>query len=494
MEEELVLIFLINSDNDIGLGRSVNGDCYPPLGIISLGTAIQAAFPTISLQLFDGQTISNQHIVDCIRAQRPTVVGISMYSASIRNTISLATAAKDVGAITILGNDHAIMHANTILTNVPEVDYICLNDVGEETMVAFIEYLNGARDVETVPLLAYRSSSEIRKTRSHTVYSPGRSLDSIPIPNRKLLDERSWDHYAQHFNRQARHFFKTTTPRVTTINRARGCAQMSRPCKYCGINNLSIRYSSGDVFWTDVRSAQDQVGANVFYEAFDSASSAPRILREWLAARPEDLTHVAFKMYAQAFESTPTVVDIFRGLNVFCVNMGLDSGDDTALKLLKGPRHSVESHRTALKRYSDAGIEVYASFVLFGLGNADATKSSLDKTMEFIRWMTENTSVVGFDCALLYPDKNAPIGSWIWGHGSKSDLVAEDWAFLNEDALRLMGDKWRSALYLDPTELCSDFAVVCGVDPALLVDYATQISAMSSKAGLNYGLTAWRAS
>ncbi|MGA0607249.1 B12-binding domain-containing radical SAM protein [Phenylobacterium sp. VNQ135] len=483
-------VLLINTGNDPGIGGNANENAYPPLGVISLATALVSEFKQdIDVEVIDCQVVTAASAVDVIIRKRPDLVGLSMYSTSIKNTIQMAQVAASVGARVIVGNDHASMHASLLLSKVPSIEFICTNDVGEETILALVSHLRGERSLEDVPLLAFRGANgEIHQTKSSR-YAPGSSLDDLPVPMRTLLGVEYWDEYARRFHLQERRYwdFEPET-RVSTINRARGCAQMANPCRYCGIADLSIRYSTAPCFWADVRAARQDVGATVLYEAFDSASSAPAVLRSWLKGRPDDLSDTAFKMYAQAFECDSARVELFKRLNVFCLNMGLDSGDDHVLKLLKGDRHSLQGSKEACLRIADAGIEVYTSFVLLGLGDADTTRRSLDKTVEFAEWLIDNSSVVSFDSALMYPDKAAPIGRLIW-HPEEAASTARDlgWDFLNLERLKIVSDRWRSEVYLDPLELCSDFASVCGVDGAMLMEYAAILEQMAKKASLNFG-------
>jgi anaerobic magnesium-protoporphyrin IX monomethyl ester cyclase len=481
-------IFLINSGNDFGIGGIENA--YPPLGIISLGTALESKFKSdIEVHLYDGQIDSLKSIVDEIRRQRPDVVGVSMYLTSTRNSIDLILEAKAVGAITVLGNDHAIMHADLLMSKIPEVDFICLNDIGEETIVSLVGALLFRKPVDEVPKLKFRRGTAIFESSTNSMFKPGMSLDEIPIPNRLLLPEKYWSEYARRFHQQKRRFRKFKgNERVSTINRARGCAQKSSPCRYCGIIDLSIRYSSSDIFWNDVLAARTQIGATVLYEAFDSASSAKTVLKRWLHGRPNNFDDVQFKMYAQAFESDEERVSLFKKLGVFCVNMGLDSGDDNVLKLLKGSRHSLEQNKRACGLYTESEIEIYTSFVLFGLGNETNTRKSLDKTLKFAEWLAAETSIVSFDSALMSPDKSAPIGRLIWYPGEASAVCKQTgWDFLNLDLLNAASARWKDEIFLDLVELCSDFAKVCGVSASVLDEYNSEIQTLSKSAGVNFG-------
>jgi len=483
-------VLLINSDNDFGIGPNANGRSFPPLGILSLGTALDHQFgDRLDLTLIDGQVTTNAEITSFVEHERPDFVGISLYNTSTRNTESLIRTAKSVGAITMIGNDHAIAHYELWLKHVEDLDYVCLNDIGEETIVAFFHYLFGDIEVQDVPLLAFRRNMAIEKTAVPSRILPGKTLDVVPIPNRTLLDANHWAKYRESFLATHHPSLKNrTVTGVTTLNRARGCAKSKRRCAYCGINDLRIRYSSADLFWRDVRAAITDVSANIIYEAFDSASSSPAVLRAWARNRPPDISDVKFKVYAQAAESSDTVIQEFESLGVFCVNMGLDSGDDAALKLLKGNWNSVEINRDAVLRYSRRGIEVYSSFVLFGFGDESTTRRSLDKTLKFIEWMARETYAISFDCALLYPEKGSIIGSALWN----PDLLrmrssCQAWRIINEERLRMISAKWRDQIFLDPVELCYDFAWVCGVNAETLLEYEKEISIIAKSYGLNYG-------
>lgn len=110
--------------------------------------------------------------------------------------------------------------------------------------------------------------------------------------------------------------------------------------------------------------------------------------------------------------------------------MGLDSGDDHVLKLLKGDRHSLDSNKRAVELYSENDIEIYTSFVLFGLGHYKSTEKSMEATLRFAEWLAAETSTVSFDSALMYPDRLAPIGKLIWNPEEASSVMADNHVYV----------------------------------------------------------------
>ncbi|GHV10124.1 hypothetical protein FACS1894162_2730 [Bacteroidia bacterium] len=488
-------ILLINSGNDKGISGNANAESYPPLGIISLATCLVNEFENIEVFLRDGQVDTLQELKNEIILIRPDIVGISMYSTSICNTIELAKLAKVAGAITILGNDHAAFHYETILNKIAEVDYICIGDVGENTIVDFVYAIMNKIKIEQVPFLAYRSMNNTiclnknrKSIRKSQLFNPKYVLDSIPIPNRNLLPQKYWNHYYESFVRQKHKSFNPIDyAGITTINRARGCARKNISCKYCGIADLSLRKSSAKIFWQDVEKSIEEVNASFFYEAFDSATSCPSLIKEWVQAKPNNLD-VGFFMYSQANETNKYIVDIFKKLGVKSVNTGFDSGDNTALKILKSEKDSVEQNKLSAALWSEADIEIHTSFVLIGLGNEYKTRKSLDDTLKFAEWLVENTLTMSLDTATLYPDKNSRIGNWLWHpNAAQKESVIYGWDFIDFELLNKLHYKWKNEVYIDPLEISADFAQMCGTNIDVLLEYDKEIKKLTEKYNLNFG-------
>lgn len=485
-------ILLINSGNDDSVAGNANGSSYPPLGVISLATVLQNRFGSkIDVCVLDGQIDSLSVIIDHIENWRPNLTGISMYCTSVNNTISLIKAAKSVRSITLIGNDHAIFHAREILERVPELDYVCNQDVGEFALESMVGEILEERDPKLCHGIVARDTLDnisgndffprIVEKRDH-------ALNSIPIPNRKLLDPYYWDGYKNNFLSLERKLLdKSTVSGVATINRARGCARANSRCAYCGIADLRPRGSSPDAFWNDALSAMRDVNANYLYEAFDSASSWPSLLEGWADARPDEANDIRFFMYAQASESTPRIVDAFRRIGVSCVNIGFDSADNYTLGILKSSRDSDNINRAAAKRWTEAGIEIYANFVLIGLGSESKTRSALDRTLDFASWLADQTTTVSIDSALLYPDRSSPIGSMFWGDHMKCASVGEKWPFLDSGRIDVVSKKWRRKGIVGIVEACEDFAWVCNTDADILHEYSEKLSKISAQSRLNFG-------
>lgn len=456
-------VLLVNAGTDEDVSSIANDGTFPALGVVSLATVLLRDHPHLTVTAVDGQVTTATEIERLMTDFEPDVLGVSALGTSYTNTLRLAELGKNAGATTILGNDHAATMARQILTHQESVDYICAADVGEFALSAFVAALNGDRPIESVPQLVYRRSSEIVWNGGAELphASPGgalfgRALDAIPVPDRSLMPAANWTAYRDNYLRVYGGLHTgEEVGGVTTINRARGCARVKSPCHFCGIADLTLRFSSPEMFWSDVRAGQDQVGATIFYEAFDSMSSSPRWVRQLVEAKPADIGDPKFFVYTQAAETSAQLVALYRRLGVYRVNMGLESGDTRMLKLLKGPRDSLENNQRACDLLKEAGILIYGSLVLGGPGE---TAESLDNTVAFARWLVDNDMVAALQAQPLYPDLGALTGRWLTNPDlARAAAREKGFEILDDDLLESMPEKHGHTDRIDFDEISRDW-------------------------------------
>lgn len=482
-------ILLINVGIDADVSSIANDGSFPALGVVSLATVLKRDHPDLQVIAIDGQVTSRSEIDALITAFEPQLVGLSVLGSSYRNALSLARAVKATGAITVFGNDHAAALAMQIMKRRLEVDYLCTADIGEFAFSALVASLNGARAIESVPRLLYRESGEIRyndlpEVETGVIRSIGKPsyvLDSIPIPDRRLLAEENWQAYLRSYlNRYGNLHADDVITGVTTINRARGCARAKAPCTFCGIANLTPRLSSPQIFWEDVRAGIRDVSASIFYEAFDSFSSAPRWIEQVVRERPDDIGDPRFFVYTQAAETNAKLVALYRELGVYRVNMGLESGDTTMLKRLKGPRDSLEKNQEASILMKDAGFPIYGSLVLGGQGE---TYESLQNTIDFAKWLIDNEMMAALEAQPLYPDFGALTGKWMTRPDeARAAAVRQDFRILDEAYLDSMPAKYGDTDEIDFDEISVDWnRIFCHVSWDDLLAATTEITGYAAR-------------
>ena len=489
----MIKLIFVNSGNDNEEAGNANIASFPPLGIISMATMATEQFKDFcEVVLIDGQISSLAETCRVIENEKPDVVLISMYCTGIHYSVECAKKAHNLGAITVVGNDHAKAHYETLLKAIHEIVFISLDEFGEFMVSRLMQILLQKGDVYSLPNIAYAKENQI-------VVNPNISKDSekflkhpfdfLPLPNRKLLSPKNWEIYLSNFKKiKSKLYSKEVATGVTTMNRARGCLNHRHRCAYCGIGDLNIYKSSADSFWGDILKAKKDINANFFYECFDNFTYSTVYLKELLSKRPSFLEDINLCVYSSANKICQEVCDILRSLGVYLVNLGLDSGDEQGLKLLKGNNVSIADNYHAVNLLTKNNFEMHISFVLMGMGSNENTRSSLDKTIKFIEYLVNYTSVTIIDCALFYPDKTAPVGGLIWTPNNYRALRDKyGLSYIDTNALEKANRKWKNQVYIDSTEITKDFARICGTDFDLLIEYQHQIKNICDKYGISFG-------
>lgn len=484
-------VYLINAGNDPTRTSVPNDSAFPALGVLSLGTTLQHYFPKINVQVFDGQVTPREYIDSAIKGERPDIVGISVLATSLQNALHYAETAKNTDATVILGNDQAAITGRTMMEKRIEIDYVSTADVGELPFVQFIQYLNKEIGVTQVPQLMYRENGGIRHNTTLPELLPSdryTALDQIPVVNRKLLTPpEAWKMYLKNYLARYGRFHEKEIKGITTMNRARGCHRVKDACTYCGILDLSLRFSSPEMFWKEVIAGREQVNADIFYEVFDNMTSAPkRWLRALIDGKPTDLDDVEFFVYAQALGLDEERIQLLKQLGVHRLNMGLDSGDDLMLKRLKGPQDSVEYNRRTAELAKKYRMGIYASFVL---GAPGENPSSLSNTTEFVKWLIDGGYIAAVESQPLFPEFNAKAGRMLMDPKYAREQ-AEELGFRIQDKslLEKMPEKWKDNPSPNPDEIARDWAsIFCEVDYDELEKTAEEIRNYARDSGYSYG-------
>lgn len=465
MRKAVNRILLVNAGADANIASISNDGTFPALGVVALATLLKNSLEDIEVIAIDGQITPYTEVLNLIESFKPDVLGVSVLGTSYRTSLGMARAAKEVGATVIFGNDHAAQFGYQILKYQENVDFICTADIGEFAFVEFIRFLRGNIPLESVPQILYRSQGEIRRNYLYEIpdvvdISKGALsnyyLDAIPIPDRTLMPKRNWDTYlANYLARYGKLHYDEVITGVTTMSRARGCARVRRPCTFCGIKDLTLRFSSPEVFWKEVEVAQEQVNATIFYEAFDSMSSSPRWVEQLVRHKPSHIENAKFFVYTQAAETNKRLIELYKELGVYRVNIGLESGDTRMLHQLKGGNDSLEKNMQACILFKEAGIPIYGSLVLGGPGE---NEESLLNTIKFAKWLIDNKMMAALEAQPLYPDFGATTGEWLMNPMIARQAAKErGFQILDERLLDSMPLKYGNTDMIDFDEISQDW-------------------------------------
>lgn len=459
------LVYLVNAGNDPVQSAVSNDGSFPASGVLALGTWLQSRIPDgLEVICRDGQVYGMDRIAKDIETYRPAVVGISTLCTSYQNALKIAEIAKSSGAKVVLGNDQASQNSVSILQNQRNVDYVVGAEYGELPLELLVRHQRG-EDVplDKIPSLTYRNNQgevvgfDWQKDKNKlSIVSPfsgylealheagidpkkNGALDIFPVLNRGLFPQEHWQAYLENYNQRFAWLHQEPVTGVATMNRARGCSRKGDlVCKHCDIGGVlmgEVAMSSPQMFWEEVKAAHRQVKANSIYEACDSFSSFPGLIKSIVEAKPTDLGfNPRLFVYAQARDlaNHPERVQMLKDMGVFRVNMGLESMSDPTLKHMKGEKDSVEQNYQALRLLKDAGIHVYGSFVL---GSERETSSTLRETTNRVKGLIEDGLLADAEAQPVLPLAGNYQGRILMANGLWSvDKAHPDWP-VNVDEL-----------------------------------------------------------
>lgn len=299
-------VLLVNSPNEATENKkNANYSLFPHIGIVQLATRLkQELKDEVEISVFDGGISNILEIEKKIDDFSPDLVGISVLTPTYKSGLSIASYAKSQGALTVMGDDHAIFFPKLILQNRPCVDFIITNDVGEEPFVNLIKKIKTKESLKDIDSLAYRSNKDIiisHKNRydlkaNNTMPDLSFIKDSLPV-------------YAKKYYESFGHFYDEPI-KVVTVNNARGCENGRKRCSYCSIADLSINTGIPENFWQMVEHYHEAYGIKLFFEVYDSFTASPLYIDNLISSMPKNILNlieqekIELMVYARALGLT----------------------------------------------------------------------------------------------------------------------------------------------------------------------------------------------
>lgn len=177
-----------------------------PSGLMSIGAYLESKGYEVDIKDFwasNWDEIRNE-----IKKLNPDAVFSSCLTDYRLSNFKLARIAKEINpeTVTVIGNVHATVMYEQILSTYPEIDFIVCNE-GEITSLELIECLNKNGNLKDVKGLAFKVENKVWATEKRPLIE---NLDILPFPtkNRFYLDGS----------------------KITTINTSRGCPY---GCTFC---------------------------------------------------------------------------------------------------------------------------------------------------------------------------------------------------------------------------------------------------------------------
>lgn len=341
---------------------------HPPLGLLYLSGYLKAR--GVDVGLFDSTFQTLADFEDCLRREKPAVVGLAANLMTKPTVLRMMTAARRAGARVVVGGPDPPHYASEYIAH--GADVVVIGE-GEQTLEALLPPLMaGDRDqLGDVAGIAFAvsgaSAGTIVRTRSRALLS---DLDALPLPDRDAVDvERylaAW---------RARHGFG-----AMSLITARGCPYT---CTWCSRSVFGTTHRRRTP--ANVADEVEYLHARYRPDRLWYADDVFAIHRSWTLAYAAELRRrrlrLPFECISRAERIDEDVADALHDLGCWRVWIGSESGSQSVLDRMER-RTDVERVVQTTRRLQRRGIEV-GMFIMLGYDGESA--ADLQATVDHLK-------------------------------------------------------------------------------------------------------------
>jgi anaerobic magnesium-protoporphyrin IX monomethyl ester cyclase len=376
---------------------------FPPLGILYLASVLKERGVEVSVLDQPAKGFTTDETVDWLRKEDPDIVGFSTFSSSGRTAASICQKLKEKNQniVTVLGNHYATFNSERILRKYPSVD-MTVRGEGEETVTELVNCLANKSRLKEVQGISFRHNENIVSTPDRPLI---RDLDSLPIPNRKLLDVEYHSMIAG---------VNVAPKKFTSIVSSRGCVYR---CRFCSCTQFARS------MW------RPRSVANVLDELHLLASDGYKqfvFVDDCFTLNPKRVTQLCRSMRKEkigmewicegrvdncSYEMLHEIVK--AGCRV--LYLGIESANQRVLDYY-GKQITPQQSRRAVKIARKAGMDVIVGS--FMVGAAEETENEILNTIEFAKQIP--IDFPQFNISGVYP------GTDLWKEFETKGLINGD--------------------------------------------------------------------
>ena len=364
---------LINAGPNIGLDereKSKAISSWPPLGMLYIASLLERKGIEVSALDQPAQGFTIKETIDWVEKENPDILGFSTFGASGRTAalISAEVKKKNPEIIIVFGNYYATFNSERVLRKYSNVDVIVRGE-GENTAVELVDHLKRGDDLKKVHGITFRNKSNIISTPERPLI---KDLDSLPFPDRKLIDVEYHSIVAG---------ANAAPKKFTSIISSRGCVYR---CRFCSCTQFARNV------WRprSIKNTMEELHflASEGYEQFiftdDSFTLNPKRAIELCRAMRKERLDMEWICEGRVDNSS---YELFREMvRAGCkvLFLGIESANQRILNYYN-KRATPELSEISVKTARKAGIDVIVgSFIL---GAPDETREEIKNTIEFAR-------------------------------------------------------------------------------------------------------------
>lgn len=335
---------------------------YPPLGVLYVATSLKGFYP---VQAFDpvAKKMGIPQTIEALVAMKPTILGISCQTYRIYPCAEIAKQVKArlPDTIIVIGGPHTTAYPVETF-ELPGVDYVVVGD-GDTSLKLLTDALAAGDEsmLSQVPGLIYKKDEKmVRNPLANNA-----DLDSIPIPDRDLLDIK--DYYTA----------ADGDSEIITMISSRGCPFK---CVYCDVLEKQYRFRSPKSVADEMEHIAKKYNDPVIHIFDDTYNLTKKRVVEISKEIIRRGIKVKWTTRARVSPFDDEMVSVMAQSGLKRAHFGVESGSPLSLqKILKGVR--VEHIEKAFELCRKYGVESLAYFII---GFDWETKKEIKETIQFI--------------------------------------------------------------------------------------------------------------
>ena len=350
-------ILLASPESELWTSRK-----HIPLGLGYLAAALRERGHHVGI--YDA-AVEDEALEDVVRRNGYELLGITAWN--------MARAGKRLGLITLLGGPHlTLLPEESISPEHPEVDYVIKGEA-EESIVEFVEALEGRRPMETVHGLYWRRGDALVVNPAARLIP---NLDDIPYPAHDLYK------ITRYTNLNPLTDGLDPKARAYTIMTSRGCPYK---CTYCSKpitgdtwRPRSVENVIGEWRWLvrDLKATEIGLTDDIWNLKLDRAKELCRaLIREGLNTVPWTTVHGM-----KVNHTDPELFRLMKAAGCRRVGFGVESGDTHILRNVIKKSQSLDMVRNAFRWAREAGLQTMGFFIY---GMPQETEESMERTTRF---------------------------------------------------------------------------------------------------------------
>jgi anaerobic magnesium-protoporphyrin IX monomethyl ester cyclase len=340
---------------------------FPPLGISYLASSLLRA--GYEVQLLDCTFMNKPDALRQALEANAEVVGIYCMATMLDDCLWLARQLRTSARLLMVGGPLPTCDPHAFLDDFDVV----VRGEGEQTVLELLQAYAKGEDFSAIPGITLRRKTTMGdKKQEETISNPDRlfnkDLDDLPFPARSLLPNHSYIHFGK----------KKYGYAITTVMSTRGCPY---ECEFC--SNVIF---GGSYRERSARNVVDEIeqALALGYDRISFADDVFTLHQKRVLEICTEIKQRGLHFYWECLARVDSVDDAtyVEMYKAGCrrVYFGIESGNDTILKLMNKKITSAEARHAVMAAHT-AGLQVGAFFILFYPGE---TNQTVLNTLHFI--------------------------------------------------------------------------------------------------------------